>query len=99
MSIIRVSRDHHLGLDAAREEVERIAKRVEDEFGAEYTWDGDSLHFSRPGVSGHIEVTGETFDLTIKLGLLMSAMHRQIEDKIVAKIDEALAKRGIGGDT
>lgn len=97
MSIIRVTRDHHLGLDAAREEVELIAKRVEEEFGAEYNWDGDSLYFSRPGVSGHIEVTAETFDLTIKLGLLMSAMHRQIEDKIVAKIDEALVKRGIGG--
>ncbi|MCF7992306.1 MAG: polyhydroxyalkanoic acid system family protein [Thiohalocapsa sp.] len=99
MSIIRVSRDHNLGLDAARTEIERIAKRVEDDFGAQCSWDGDSLHFSRPGVSGHITVTADALDLTIRLGLLMSAMKGQIEQKIVAKIDDALARTAASGET
>jgi putative polyhydroxyalkanoate system protein len=93
MSIIHVNREHHIGRDAARAEVERIAQRVRDEFGADYYWDGDVLNFSRSGISGWILVDDVSLDLTIKLGLLLSAIKGQIEHRIVTKIDEALASR------
>jgi putative polyhydroxyalkanoate system protein len=92
MSMIHVARPHHLGLDAARAKVERIAARVRDEYGAEYHWNGDVLHFKRSGISGKIAVAGDSMDLTIRLGLLLTPMKRQIEDRLVNKIDEALAR-------
>ncbi|ESQ13877.1 MAG TPA: polyhydroxyalkanoic acid system protein [Chromatiaceae bacterium] len=92
MSKIHVIRNHNLGIEAARTEVERIARRVQQEFGAEYAWHGDTLRFSRPGVHGKISVTDNSLDLKIKLGLLLSAMKSQIEERIVAKIDQNLAR-------
>jgi putative polyhydroxyalkanoate system protein len=94
MSKIHIVRRHTLSLDDARAEVERIAQRVESEFGAEYAWDGDTLNFSRSGVHGHITVTEEALDLEIRLGLLLSAIKGQIEQQIAAKVDETLAERG-----
>jgi len=92
MSKIHVAREHHLGLDAARAEVERIAARVRDEYGAEYEWDGDVLHFKRTGISGEIAVAEDSMDLRIKLGLLLTPMKPQIEERLTRKIDEALAR-------
>jgi putative polyhydroxyalkanoate system protein len=96
MSKIHIIRSHRLGLEAARVEVERIAQRVQEEFGANYAWDGDTLRFSRSGVSGHISITADGLELIIKLGLLLSAMQGQIERRLVAKIDQRLARHARG---
>jgi putative polyhydroxyalkanoate system protein len=92
MSNIRVTRQHKLGLQAARGEVERIAQRVQDELGAEYAWLGDTMTFARSGVSGQITITHDSLDLRIKLGWMLAAMKGQIEHKLVGKIDERLAR-------
>lgn len=94
MSMIHIVRRHTLSLADAKAEVERIAVRIENEFGAEYEWEGDTLSFARSGVSGHITVTDEALDLSIKLGFLLSAIKGQIEQQIAAKVDETLAARG-----
>lgn len=100
MAKIHVTREHQIGLNAARAEVERIAQRIQDEYGADYCWEGDTLAFSRPGVSGHIVVTDNSIDLSIKLGLLLAPMKHQIEERIVAKIDRALdAHHADNGDS
>jgi len=92
MSKIEITRRHNLGIEAARTEVERIAQRARDDFGARFAWYGDTLRFSRSGVQGEIAITGESLDLSIKLSLLLSAMKGQIEERIVAKIDRNLAR-------
>ncbi|WP_200235658.1 polyhydroxyalkanoic acid system family protein [Thiohalocapsa halophila] len=94
MSKIHIVRQHTLSLEDARAEVERIAQRVESELGADYAWDGDTLSFARSGISGHITVTEDALDLTIRLGLLLSALKGQIEEQIASKVDETLAARG-----
>jgi putative polyhydroxyalkanoate system protein len=92
MSQIHIVRSHQLGLEVARYEVERIAQRVQEEHGASYEWDGDTLSFTRSGVSGRIEVQPDSIDLQIKLGLLLTAIKGQLEARLIAKVDEALAK-------
>jgi putative polyhydroxyalkanoate system protein len=99
MAKIHVTREHGLGVEAARAEIERIAQRVQEEFGADYCWQDDTLEFSRSGVSGYITVSDDTIDLTIKLGLLLAPMKHQIEERIVAKIDRAIERRQTGDDT
>ena len=94
MSTIHVARPHRLGLDAARAEVERIAARVRDEYGAEYHWEGDVLHFNRSGIGGLLALTEDSMDLWINLGLL-SSMKAQIEARLTDKIDEVLARYDI----
>jgi putative polyhydroxyalkanoate system protein len=96
MSTIHVTRTHNLGLAGARAEAERIARRVQDELGADYAWEGDTMSFSRSGVRGHITVTEDCLDLTIKLGLLLTAIKGQLEERIVTKIDEHLARHQRG---
>lgn len=93
MSKIRVIRRHNLGMACARAEVERIARRVQEDYGADYAWDGDTLHFSRSGVQGRIAITDNSLDLNLKLGLLFRAMKTQIEQRLIAKIDRHLASR------
>jgi putative polyhydroxyalkanoate system protein len=97
MSKIHIVRSHQLGLEAARTEVERIAQRVQEEHGASYEWDGDILYFKRSGVSGRIAVQPDSIDLKIKLGLLLTAIKGQLEERLIAKVDEALAKHGTEG--
>jgi putative polyhydroxyalkanoate system protein len=99
MSIIRVTRTHNIGIESARSEVERIAQRVQEDYGADYCWKGDTLQFSRSGVSGQITVTDDALDLTIRLGLLLTAIKGQVEEKIVAKIDQHLARHRDGDIT
>ncbi|MBK5930158.1 hypothetical protein CCR82_06365 [Halochromatium salexigens] len=92
MSKIHVARPHRLGLTAARAEVERIAARVRDEYGAEYHWQGDVLHFKRAGIgAGLIALADDSMDLWIDLGLLLSPMKAEIEERLTRKIDETLA--------
>lgn len=93
MSDIRVTRRHNLGIACARAEVERIARRVQQDYGANYAWDGDTLRFSRSGVRGWIAVTDNRLDLSIKLDLLFKVMQARIEQRLVAKIDRHLARR------
>lgn len=98
MSKIQVTRRHDWGIEGARAEVQRIAERMRQEFGADYAWDGDRLRFWRSGIHGRIDITDDGLDLRIKLGLLLSPMKGQIEQRIVAKIDEKLARRHGGDD-
>ncbi|MFP4061977.1 MAG: polyhydroxyalkanoic acid system family protein [Halochromatium sp.] len=91
MSTIHVARPHRLGLDAARAEIERIATRVRDEYGADYHWEGDVLHFNRSGIGGLLALADDSMDLRIDLGLL-SPMKAQIEARLTDKIDEVLAR-------
>ncbi len=92
MSEIHIVRSHQLGLEVARAEVERIAQRVQEEHGASYAWDGDILSFKRSGVSGWIEVQPDSINLKVKLGLLLTAIKGQLEARLAAKIDDALAR-------
>jgi putative polyhydroxyalkanoate system protein len=92
MPNIRITREHQLGRETARIEVERIAHRVKQETGADFAWRGDTLSFAHAGVTGQITITDDRLDLSIQLNWMLSAMKRQIEQKIVGKIDERLAR-------
>jgi|GEM_PF-51827 len=96
MSKIKITRSHCLGIEGARAEAERIARRMQDEYGASYAWDGDTMRFSGSGVRGTIAITDNKLDLTIWLGLLLTAMKAKIEQRLVAKIDRHLARHANG---
>ena len=95
MAAIHIHREHHLGLERAREIAWRWAEDAEARLGMECTVyegeDSDTIEFTRSGVKGELVVTSTTFELKAKLGLLMGALRGTIESEIEKELDQLLA--------
>ena len=91
MSEIKYKREHHLSIKDAK----KIAQRAADGLGKEYDlqsqWEGDTLHFSRGGVDGHMHVTAHYIDLNVKLGFLLRPFRSAFEHHIERNLDTLLA--------
>jgi putative polyhydroxyalkanoate system protein len=90
MANIHIERDHHLGLDNARAQVEELARSLREELQADYEWRGNRLVFERPGASGTIDVGPDHIDLDVELGLALSMIKGVIEERINRRLDAAL---------
>jgi putative polyhydroxyalkanoate system protein len=91
MSGIDIHHAHSLPADKARDAVQQVADKLSDRFGAECTWQGDTLHFKRAGIDGHIVLLPNALHLSAKLGFLMSAMQGPIEAEIRRVLEERFA--------
>lgn len=91
MPSIDIHRPHHLPLDEARAVVEKVAARMHEKFDLEGRWQGDTLHFSRPGVNGQIAVDADAVRVRAELGLLLSPLKGLVEQEIRRKLDEHFA--------
>ena len=95
MHDIIISRDHHLGLAAARKLAFRWAETAEEKLGLACTYEegktADLVTFTRAGAHGELKVTKDRFDLHAKLGFLLGAFRERIESEIVKNLDELLA--------
>lgn len=91
MAVIKLQRDHSLGLEAARERVEGIASQLHEQLDAEYHWEGDTLKFSRSGASGHILVSDSAVEIEVKLGMLLSALKGTVESTLNEELNKRLA--------
>lgn len=91
MSEIHYKRMHHLSVKDAR----KIAQKAADDLGKEYDlvseWEGDTLHFHRSGVDGHMHVTAHYIDLNVKLGFLLRPFKSAFEHHIERNLDALLA--------
>lgn len=82
MSSIQLEHAHRLAHADARHAVEDVATRLVQRFGVEYRWEGDTLHFRRPGVDGHIALVPGLLRVHARLGLLLAPMRGPIEQEI-----------------
>lgn len=82
MSTIDLEHPHRLPDPDARRAVEDVAVRLAQRFGVEYRWEGDTLHFRRPGVDGRIALAPGLLRVHAHLGLLFAAMRGPIEQEI-----------------
>ena len=94
---IHIHRPHHLGLPAARKIAFAWAEKVEKKFDMECTYEEgaeqDTLHFSRLGVKGTLQVHADQFALAAELGFLLSAFKDSIEGELNAQFDTLLAPK------
>jgi len=88
MSEITICRAHGTTLKRARKGAERIAEELGEEFGLDHEWDGNTLHFQRMGVTGHIEVRRKEVEIYVKLGFLLIALAPRIEHEVHRFCDE-----------
>jgi putative polyhydroxyalkanoate system protein len=87
-------RRHRLGLVKAKRLAETMARRLRDQFGGSYTWKGNTLHFRRPGASGHLGVTKADVEVRVEIGLLLTPLRSRIEREIAAFCDQHFAPTG-----
>ena len=96
MAEIRIERPHQLGLAKARKVAWRWAEDVEKRFDMECTViegkTGDTVEFTRPGVTGRLRVAADRFDLEAQLGFLLGAFSKRIETEIEQNLDALLAE-------
>jgi putative polyhydroxyalkanoate system protein len=88
MASIDIRHAHSLPAAGARAAVEEVAAKLGRKFGLQYRWEGDTLHFLRPGVDGRIELLPRQLHVSARLGLLFSAMKGPIEAEIRRYLDE-----------
>ena len=88
MATISIDRTHRLSQKNARDMAERLAKDLEKRFDLAWRWEGDDVHFQRPGVSGSMHVGKTKITLDVKLGLLLTPLKPAIEREIHAQLDK-----------
>ena len=91
MATISITRPHQLSHKKAKIVAEKLANDLQQRFALAWRWDGDHVHFERPGVSGRMHVGKSAITLEAKLGLLLSALKPAIEREIHAKLDTLTA--------
>jgi len=88
MPSIEISRKHDKPMAEARKAVEKVAKAVAKRFDVEYGWEGNTLHFERPGVSGHIALAKGTVKVAAQLSFLLLAIRGAVEQEIQRHLEK-----------
>jgi len=91
MPKIAIHRPHQLSIQEARAVVDQVAARMHEKLGVEGQWQGDTLRFSRPGVSGTIAVSSDAIQVNAELGLMLAPLKGMVEQEIRRKLDEHFA--------
>ena len=87
MSNINIKRLHGADLERARAAAIEVAEKISEDYGIDYHWEDECLHFSRPGVDGRIEISDEHIEVSAKLGMLVALFRDSIEAEITRKLD------------
>ena len=90
MADITLNRKHDLGLKGARTAADKMADKLKQQFGLSGDWQGNTLSFDRPGVTGKLAVTDHDMNLEVTLGFLLKAMKGPIERAVHEQLDKVL---------
>ena len=88
MSHIDVHAHHSMSHEAAQNAAEELAADLAVKFSIDYGWDGDAIHFERPGVHGTINVVNSEIRVQAYLGFLLAMMKSPIEQEIIRYLRE-----------
>ena len=88
MARIHVSKPYTMPREAVREAVQALAEAAHSRHGVEPLWLGDSVSMKSRGVEGRLDFSGDTIDISVKLGLLASAFAPKLKREIQRYLDE-----------
>lgn len=96
MSDIKFQQAHSLGLDKARELAQEWMNDAARQLGLDCKLqqgaEQDTITFDRMGVNGTMRVSGDSFDLHIKLGMMMAAFKPMIEAEVSKNLAKIVAR-------
>jgi putative polyhydroxyalkanoate system protein len=82
---------HSLPADDVRSRLERAKTKLESEYGAACSWDGDQcLVVERKGLNARVALEPEKLHVKVELGLLFSPMAGAIKNGITKQLTELL---------
>ena len=90
MPDIALVRKHHLGLKGARAAADDMVQKLDEKFDLSGDWRGNTLSFSRPGVSGSLTVSETDISLEVTLGFMLKMMKGPIEKSVHEQLDRVL---------
>lgn len=100
MSDVKVQQAHTLGLPKARELAKKWVDDGARKMGLECQYqegeDQDVITFERMGVTGAMIVTGTSFDMEVKLGMMMAAFKPMVEAEIARNLGRIAQQTGQG---
>ena len=82
MSYIDMHARHSMSRDDAQAAADELAADLARKFEIDYGWEGDHIHFERPGVNGRITVREREIRIQAQLGLMLMFLKPQIENEI-----------------
>lgn len=88
MSHIAIERSHPLTPQQARQAAETFAEHLASQHQIHYRWEGDSLHFQRSGIDGHVELAPSLIRINVRLGWLLISFKHRLEQEIHRHLDE-----------
>jgi putative polyhydroxyalkanoate system protein len=82
MADINIVQAHSLSPAKAREAAQKVADKMARDYQLDCEWKDNVLSFERSGVHGALTLGEQRAEMTIRLGLLMSAFSSTIETKV-----------------
>ena len=73
---------HSMPAEEAQRAADELAADLAEKFEINYGWEGDHIHFERPGVNGQITVRENEIRIRATLGLMLIFLKPVIEDEI-----------------
>jgi len=87
MSHIDVRARHSMSVKDAQVAADELADDLAGKFDIDYGWEGDHIHFERPGVHGMITVRENEIRIKAVLGLMLIFLKPRIEEEIVQYLE------------
>lgn len=92
MADISIKRTHHLGLKGAHAAANKMVAKLDEKFDLSGDWEGNTLHFERPGVNGRLTISETDMKLDVTLGFLLKMMKGPIEQAVHEQLEKVLVK-------
>ncbi len=88
MSNIDIHARHTMDRETAQQAADDLSRDLAEKFDIDYGWDGDTIHFERPGVQGQIDVTDEEIHIQAHLGFMLALLKAPIENEVTRYLRE-----------
>jgi putative polyhydroxyalkanoate system protein len=83
VSSIDIQATHKLGHAEAVRAAEELSRDLAEKFAIAYHWEGEVIHFERPGIHGRIRVQDSKLAVEAHLGMMLALLKDSIEREIV----------------
>lgn len=90
MAHIDIRCRHGLNLEHARQAVQSFVGQMEDTYDIVCRWEGDTVHFQRPGLVGYLVLDGTEVRIATKLGAMLRPLKGAIEQQIRQRLSSIL---------
>lgn len=92
MSAFRLKKAHSMSREELRDTARALADRLESQHGLQARWHGeDVVAITGSGLDGCLSINDDEIEISVKLGLLVSAFKGKLQAEIQRYLDENIS--------